>query len=229
MSAPQHYSRDIAQRCQALIRHLRPVVENGLPDDHRFGGPLNATFLLAMATPMIVLPVERLFKPARPGAAVAGDDRQLDPVLAEQVDDVLGPTRHFADAPFVIRGRWSYVPDVSPFNLADWWPSDLLEVLGSETAFAKADQTPARRILLDLRNALAHGGIAYLDSHGQSTDGHAAMLGFASARTERRRVTAINVLRIHQDDFCHFVMRWADWLAASPVRGILNQKDPLAA
>ena len=70
------------QRCQALIRHLRPVIEGGLPDDHRFGGPLDTTFLLAMATPMIVLPVERIFKPARPGADVPADDRELDPELA---------------------------------------------------------------------------------------------------------------------------------------------------
>jgi hypothetical protein len=232
MGIPEHYSRDIAQRCRALIRHLRPLVENGLPDDHRFGGPLVTTFLLAMATPMIVLPVERLFKPVLPGALVAGNDRQLDPALAEKVDDVLGPARRFADAPFVTPGRWSYVRNFPPFKLADWWPGELLDTLSSEAAFAEADQTPAQRILLDLRNALAHGGIAYLDSHGRNTDdqtAQAAMLAFASARIGDGKVTRINVLRTHQDDFCKFVVNWADWLTASPGRGILNTQDPLAA
>ena len=33
--------------------HLHPAIEHGLPDDAK------TTFLLAMATPMIVLPIER--------------------------------------------------------------------------------------------------------------------------------------------------------------------------
>ena len=55
MGLPNHYSRDIVIRCESLIRHLLPKIEQGLPDDVRFGGPLRTTFLLAMATPMIVL------------------------------------------------------------------------------------------------------------------------------------------------------------------------------
>ena len=35
---PEHYSRDIAQRCESLIRHLYPVIGRGLPDDAKFGG-----------------------------------------------------------------------------------------------------------------------------------------------------------------------------------------------
>ncbi len=139
MGIPEHYSRDIAQRCQGLIRHVRPVVEAGLPEDQEFGGQLGTTFLLAMATPMIVLPIERIFKPARSKAVVAGDDRELDPALAQEVDDVLGSARRFADAPFVTPGRWSYVPNYQPFKLADYWPLDLLDMLGSEAAFAEAD------------------------------------------------------------------------------------------
>lgn len=229
MGIPEHYSRDVAQRCQALIRHLLPLVQKGLPDDQQFGGPLDTTFLLAMSTPMIVLPIERMFKPARPGAAVAGDDRDIDPALAEQVDDVFGPERRFSDAPFYEPGRWSYLPRVEPFRVADYWPHGILEMLGSDTAFAEADRTPTRRVMIDLRNALAHGGIAYLDAQGRSTEGQAAMLAFASAQTDRGRTIAFNLLRVHQHDFCAFVMAWADWLAASPVRHVLNVQGPLAA
>lgn len=229
MGIPDHYSRDIAQRCQSIIRHLRPLVAAGLPDDDQFGGSLDTTFMLAMATPMIVLPIERLFKPARPGSAAPADDRHLDPALAIQLDDVFGPGRPFADAPFVAAESWSYAPNVAPFKLADYWPFDLLERLGSKAAFAEANQAPARRVLVDLRNALAHGGIAYLDEHGHSTDGQAAMLAFASPSTQRGRVTGMNVLRTHQDSFCDFLMAWADWIAASPARHVLNERDPLVA
>jgi hypothetical protein len=48
---PAHYSRDIVRRCQSLIRNLRPVIKQGQPGDGEFGGPLDTTFLLAMATP----------------------------------------------------------------------------------------------------------------------------------------------------------------------------------
>ena len=229
MGIPQHYSRDIAQRCQSLIRHLRPAVQQGLPDDDQFGGRLDTTFLLAMATPMIVLPVERIFKPARPNTDVTADDRELDPALAERVGDILGQACRFADAPFASPGLWSYVPNVPPFNVGDYWSRDLLERLGTNVALAEANQASAQRILLDLRNALSHGGIAYLDANGRNTDGQAAMIAFAGARIRERRIVALNILQVHQDDFCNFVMAWADWLAGSPIRDVLNERGPLAA
>jgi hypothetical protein len=229
MGIPEHYSRDIALRCQVLLRKLLPIVQNGLPGDSRFGGPLDTTFLLAMATPMIVLPIERMFKPATPGAAAASDDREIDPALAGDVDDVLGPGRRFADAPFFQPARWTYIPRVAPFPVANYWPQEIVERLATDAAFADAGGTPARRIMLDLRNALAHGGIAYLDDRGRSMEGQAAMLAFASAQTECRRVVSLNLLRVHQDDFRAFILAWADWLAASPVRHKLNARDPLVA
>lgn len=81
MTAPNHYSRDIAARCQTLIDQLLPIVEHGLPDDHRFGGPLRTTFLLAMATPMIVLPIERITPERDQGFDTIGncEDVPIDP------------------------------------------------------------------------------------------------------------------------------------------------------
>jgi hypothetical protein len=38
---PEHYSRHIAQRCGSLVRHLLPLIQKGLPDDAKFGGPLD--------------------------------------------------------------------------------------------------------------------------------------------------------------------------------------------
>ncbi|HLG89128.1 MAG TPA: hypothetical protein VKZ79_18255 [Alphaproteobacteria bacterium] len=226
---PEHYSRDIALRCQSLIRELRPVVKGGLADDRRFGGPLETTFLLALATPMIVLPIERIFKPAEPGAAPAGDDRKLDPALAEEMADVLGPMQKFGAAPFTGRDHWSYVPGYQPFNIADAWPRDLLCDLNATEAFACASDTPAARILRDLRNALAHGGIAYLDADGRQTDRVSAMLAFAGTKTDRnRRLIGLNILRIGEEEFSTFLMAWADWLARPRVRTVLNRLNPLA-
>ena len=179
---------------------------------------------------MIVLPIERIFKPADQCAPQAGDDRQLDPALAREVDDVLGLTASFGAAPFAAPDGWSYVSAYPPFNIATNWPADLLEVLGRPEAFRHADGAPAGRVLRDLRNALAHGGVAYLDPDGRQTGGDAAMLAFAGARMDRGgRLAGLNMLRISEDDFCSFLMAWADWLAQRPIRTALNRLDPLAA
>ena len=60
---PEHYARDIVERCDSLIDTLLPIVQR--ESDARFGGPLGTTFLVAMSSPMVLLPVERMLKPAR--------------------------------------------------------------------------------------------------------------------------------------------------------------------
>jgi len=59
MGRPEHYSLDLVTRCRSLLEHLMPYVRKGLPGDEKFGGSLSTTFLLAMANPIIALPVER--------------------------------------------------------------------------------------------------------------------------------------------------------------------------
>lgn len=217
-------------RCEAGIRHLLPKIAEGLPDDARFGGPLRTTFLLAMATPMIVLPVERIFKPGDPGAARAGDDRNLDPALAKELAGVLGNNRSFGDAPFVERGAWSYVQAYAPFNTAGAWPDELLEALSAPQAFEAAHNAPARRVLLDLRNALAHGGVAYLDEDGRNSTAQAAMFAFVSARAKDRQITGLNILRVHEDAFAAFLSAWTEWLGRRRrVLDALNESAPVAA
>jgi hypothetical protein len=179
---------------------------------------------------MILVPIERLFKPGVAGAIQAGDDRALDPELAREVADVLGPGRRFGAASFFAPGRWSYVTEYPYFNVANDWPDDLLQSLGVPEAFRSAERAPAERVLRDLRNALAHGGVAYLDADGMKTRGNAAVLACASVRTSRRdRPPRLNILRVSEDDFCAFLTGWAAWLTRWPLRDALNQLDPLAA
>ena len=231
MGLPNHYSRDIVIRCDSLIRHLLPKVDEGLPDDVRFGGPLRTTFLLAMATPMIVLPVERIFKPGNPGTAQTGDDRQLDPALTADLAGVLGNSRRFGDAPFVQVGAWSYVQAYRPFNISGVWPEELLAALSGQEAHDAARTAPAHRVLLDLRNALAHGGVTYLDEFGRNSVDQAAMFAFVSAARRKRQSFHFNILCVSENDFGAFLIAWADWLGQQPGRvlGALNSAAPVAA
>ena len=217
---PEHYARDIVERCDSLIDSLMPVVMRD--SGGRFGGPLGTTFLLAMSTPMILLPIERMLKPADREAVA--DDRIVDETLGKAVTDALSPTARFGDAPFASGGGWSYVAGHSLFNVAKGLPDDLLDELSTETAARAAMDALAPRILTDLRNALAHGGVAYLDERGRQTDTNAAMLAFVGAVMKRGRITGVNVLRIGESPYRRFLADWATWLRQAGVAAALSDR-----
>ena len=227
MGVPQHYSLDIAMRCQNLISHLLPTVVAGLPDDKKFGGSLRTTFLLAMATPMIVLPIERIFKPVQD--ETVADDRELNVKLAARFADVFGRTMKFKETPFFKAG-WNYISKYPPFNIAREWTNQLLTNLASEEAAYKAATTDAHRILIDLRNALAHGGVVYLDKYGRNiTDGEAAIFAFVAAKKDKKNIIGLNILRISESDFLGFLEAWMDWVQNSPVANSLRDVSAFAA
>jgi len=207
MGIPEHFSHDIAQRCRFLIQELQPRIDELKAD--KFGGPLRTTFLLAMATPMIVLPVDRIFQPGQGRIRVA-DDTFLSPDLAQQVKSVLGDGQAFATAPFFEAGCWRYVADHPPFNVAKGLPHELQEHLSTEKAIQSAREASTKRIIVDLRNALAHGGVAYLDRYGRTAEREALMFAFVAKKSLASE--NLNVLRIYEDAFRKFLMAWADWL-----------------
>lgn len=207
MGIPEHFSHDIAQRCRFLIQELQPRLDELKSD--KFGGPLRTTFLLAMATPMIVLPVDRIFQPGQGRVRVA-DDTFLSPDLAQHVKNALGDEQVFATAPFFETGSWRYVADHPPFNVAEGLPDELQEHLSTENAIQSAREASTKSIIVDLRNALAHGGVAYLDRYGRTAEREAAMLAFVAKKSQKSE--NLNVLRIHEVAFRSFLMAWADWL-----------------
>lgn len=136
---------------------------------------------------MILLPLERMLKPVSRDAVA--DDRCVNESLGKAVTDAWSRTARFGDSPFAREGAWSYVPGYPPFNLAKGMPRGLVEDLSGAPAAQAAMDASAFQILTDLRNALAHGGIAYLDEKGRQTDSQAAMLAFAGAVMKKGRIT----------------------------------------
>ncbi|MGI8840140.1 MAG: hypothetical protein ACR2F8_05070 [Caulobacteraceae bacterium] len=222
---PQHYSRDIPERCEALLRDLLPIVERG---GAKYGDPLQTTFLLAMATPMIVLPVERLMKPFNTGDIGVAEDVPLCDDSGELVAEVFGEGKLFCRASaFFKPGHWSGKARVPRFNVAEHWPRRWLDDLASPEAYDRAGKATAWRVIKDLRNALAHGGVTYLDADGRHTEGEVAMLGFASAicfEPGGRNLKKVNLLRIHQDHFRIFLSAWAEWLKKARVVELLERR-----
>jgi hypothetical protein len=222
MSRPEHYSLEIAARCQRLIEQLTGRIDEDSLLVDEWGGPLRTTFLLAMSAPMVVLPMERLFRPLFSKAGVA-DDTALDPALADRVRDTLGPDRRFEEARFYLPNAWSYAPAIAPFPVAEAWPAAIFDLLSAAEAKAAAASAPAADVLECLRNALAHGGVAYLDRSGRQTDHATDMLAFAARTRDRKN---LQLLRVRIDDYQQFLRAWTAWLADRRVEASLAEMGP---
>jgi len=227
MGRPAHYSRDLTARCLSLLSHLLPVVEKGLPDDDKFGGALTTTFVLAMATPVIALPIERIYKPSA-GINGLGDDRFLNDNLSDDIGKLFNGKTKFSDAPF-FKGDWRFVRNVAPFNIASDWPADLLKSLGSAPSAKVANDVPISGMMIHLRNSLAHGGVTYLDDEGGQSNGKASMLGFVSAKMKDHKIIGLHASRISENDFIAFIVSWSEWIAQSGLAKALNEHRDLAA
>lgn len=228
MGRPNYYSKDIVKRCRTLLERLRPFVERDGDAAEVYGGPLTTTFLLAMATPMLVYPLERLGKhyDARRPRRVASD-RALNAALTAEVERVFALS--FAQAPFGNVKGWSCVLGWNwPFNLADRWPEEILDRLAAPEAATDVAEAKAARILDTLRNALAHGGVYYLDRHGRNSNNEAAMLAFVGATTPGV-IQGFDVVRVSEDDFYVFLLAWSDWLSGSGISQALGEASVLAA
>jgi hypothetical protein len=218
MGIPGHYSRELPERCMRLIDTLLPRAEQVRMPGAEHLGPLTTTFLLALATPMILLPLERVRRHRDESHGAYMNERPLDEELASAIDSALG-SRCLRHSPFFTAGQWRFA--TMPYggeNFALHFPPELEQALEWHDAQVAADNMPAEQWSSCLRNALAHGGVAYLDDYGRQTHGGAATaLAFISARYPRgdgpQAPDQLRALRIKEADFLSFLRQWAQWLS----------------
>lgn len=218
MGNPRNYSLALPERCLLLLDslwlHAQNVFDNGRPDL----GPLTSTFLISMSMPIINLPIERVERRRNASDSYA-NDRPLNPDVASAVDQVLGKGK-LGDAPFFEAGAWSFTSySKSPLpNIADGIPEEIGKKLDSIAAVVDAKEMPAAQWVSILRNALAHGGVAYLDAEGRSSyDRPVKMYAFVSGRYDKEkrefpRLVAVNFLRISETGYHNFLRLWVRWL-----------------
>jgi hypothetical protein len=221
MGIPSHYSTQLPERCWYLVETLLPAVEKiEMPGEDALG-PLKTTFLLSMAMPLVLIPIERIERHRDAEKTGYMDERFRDASVTAAIDLALGgsPIRK---APFFIPGSWyfasiQYEPEM---NLAFNFPDALADALATPHAASAACRMEGSQWASCLRNALAHGGIVYLDGEGRHTHGHATeLLAFVSARYPRdsKVPSQILCLRISRDDFVTFLRGWVAWLKSSGV------------
>jgi hypothetical protein len=223
MTVPAHFSLELPRRCMTLINELLPAAGKAFVDPaNREMGGLTSTFLLSMAGPIVTLPIERierqLQRKEREGYA---DDRKLNPTLSSVLQDLLGGGR-FGRAPFFVPNQWSFAELSPPQNIANGLPGELCRELSSDDAFVRASKLETSRWCSCLRNALAHGGIAYLNEEGYPSydSGPVKMFCFISGKYAARgdqTPVLLNILRIREEHFLVFLQRWVNWLEESSV------------
>jgi hypothetical protein len=220
MGNPQNFSIDVPHRCQILLEQLWPSVSNKA--DGRLL-PLNASFLLAISTPMVNLPIERIWKPQMGRAVGHLNDGVLDASLAKTVKGHISQSP-VASAPFYKAGAWRYsylpkgaeLPDLSKQGL----PAVVQHELAADGAMADADALATETFCSILRNGLAHGGVLYLDKNGQTVEGApVTRFCFVSTKQKRQAVVGLHFLQITMQEYRAFLGRWVGWLQSATARG----------
>jgi hypothetical protein len=209
MTQPTHYTLELVERCQSLLTHLWPVVKKGLPGDEHFGGVLTTTFLVSLAMPIVTLPLERLEGGAKYRVA---DENVLDTKVCDAFESGLG--RKLKDSEFA-RLDWRYVTGVDAFNIADGFSKELCEKLRDDRAGAAAQEETLDRQLRVLRNALAHGGVVYLDKDGWQSNESAGMVAFVRSHDADKKKGVsrrFSIVRLSEEDLRGFLYGWCDWL-----------------
>ena len=212
MGNPQNFSIDVPRRCQILLEQLWPSVSN--KSDGRL--PLNASFLLAISTPMVNLPIERIWKPQNGRAVGHLNDGVLDASLAKAVKAGIGQST-VAQAPFYKAGAWRYhylpngaaLPDLSKEGL----PAAVQQALATDGASGAADALGTETFCSILRNGLAHGGVLYLDKHGQTTEGApVTRFCFVSTKQKKQAIVGLHFLQVTMQNYRAFLGKWVGWL-----------------
>lgn len=223
MGVPYHTSQDVPGRCLWLIDRLLPRVRTITAPHEAHLGPLDTTFLFAMSTLIVTLPIERLDRHRRKeeaGEQGYMDDRPLDPACAAEIDAVLGSDEtSFDSSPFYVGGGWRFasIEHRPGQNLAVEFPEDLAALLSADAAVLDADNMSARAWMNCIRNALAHGGLVYLDGNGRQARGEPTrMMGFVSAQypngNMRKPPERLLALRTTPEVYRATLERWVCWI-----------------
>ncbi len=219
MGNPAHFSLEVPKRAHQLLRELY----GQLADMDGTKLPLKATFLLSVSMPIVVLPIERILK-YKKRAEGHMNDAVLNPRLADAIHQAIDLEAKVHEAKFFsVPWQYASLKKGAGFpNLAvDGLPEAIAEQLDLPEAVEGARSLSTDTFCHILRNALAHGGVLYLDQHGRSNSG-APVHRLAFVSTERPyKPTKLHFLRIKMVDYRAFLQHWVDWLNREAIDEVL--------
>ncbi|RVG28641.1 hypothetical protein [Sinorhizobium meliloti] len=220
MGNPLHFSLEVPKRAHQLLRDFY----EHLGESDRTRLPLKATFLLSVSMPIVILPIERILKYRRNPNSGHMNDAVLNPKLADAVDHAIDLQAAVHQAHF-FTGPWQFASldkgGGFPNLAANGLPEAVAVQLDTPAAIEDAKNLSANRFCKILRNALAHGGILYLDEYARSNS-TAPVRRFAFVSTDNPNApTKLFFLRIGMADYRAFLQKWVDWLKTEAINEIL--------
>lgn len=204
MGSPRQFSREIPKRANRLIKELY----DNLPESEDRPFKLKATFLLSAATSIISVPYERSAK----NKEHLGDEDH-----AESIRQATQSAKPISGSSFY-SGTWRYYRldkgQGFPQLATEGFPAAVLEGLQGEDAIDNARAMSCRLFFSNLRNALSHGSVFYLDSDGNSgEDIQVNRFGFVSTDLDKRRkVIGLHIQTVTMAEFRGFLTEWVNWL-----------------
>lgn len=222
MANPIHFSLEVPKRAHQLLHEMYERL--GVSEGTQLS--LKATFLLSVSMPMIILPIERILKYKRPRAPEHMNDAALNARLAEAVDRGIDLRSQVHRASF-FTGRWQYATLAKgaafPNLAATGLPAAIATELDLPDAIDNARNLSANLFCKILRNALAHGGILYLDEHGRThSDAPVRRFAFVSM-DDPHNPTKLHFLRIAMADYRAFLECWVNWLNTEAMEVVLSE------
>lgn len=226
MGGANHFSKTLPMRCQTLLDELYEEQLPKAPDsDYR----LKATFLLSVAMPMVILPLERIAKFADGTSSGHVNDAPLDQSLADEMKSML--LKSAGDSGFFDRGKWAVhrhdMKASGKLSLATGLADDIANALSNPASEALDSGYTAGKLCSILRNSLAHGAVMFLDENGKSAeDRPVTKLAFISS--DLRGESEYLFLRVSMADFRDFLRRWAAWLHESGAEDAMGDQIVIA-
>ena len=210
---PQNYAQIIPQRCKELL-------ESYYSDEKLKPNGNEVTLLLALATPAILFPLQKL-------------SRTDDASIGEICGTVSRQTEEkFRDFLATGKGLQSLTPAYRSVSTArmvrcqEWWcrektpikgelPREIREQLSGEDSSAMFRKAPNQSIVSVFRNALAHGGVIYTDNyHTQKGFGHIDRLVFVSQWRKKKNFLSLNFISLSPEEFRLFLLDWCEMLGS---------------
>jgi hypothetical protein len=224
MGNPNNFSVELPKRCFKLLNEMWEKAETVFPEGDRDNGALTHTFLLAMAYPIIVTPIERVERLRSRNFAYFINDRGKDDVATMAIERNMA--KKAGSRAFFEKGLWRYskLTETLDVNFADNMPANLAVHLASREVIDAAAALPAAKFVSILRNALSHGGIAYLNGDFQlALNQPATHLCFLSGNLRededrQQQLDSVNLLAISAAGFRSFLGKWVESLDPRPHR-----------
>lgn len=206
MGSPRQFSREIPKRANRLITELY----DNLPESEDRPFKLKATFLLSAATPIISVPYER---------SAENKEHLGDEDHAEIIRQATQSSEPISSSPFY-SGTWRYFRldkgDGFPKLAIEGFPSAVVDGLQAEEAINNARGISCGLFFSNLRNALSHGSVFYLDADGNSGENiQVSRFGFVSTdrdRQDRGKVVGLHIQTVTMAHFRAFLGEWVKWL-----------------